>query len=133
VVRGRAVAVPRHPGRARALCWLGRTRGGCYIIEALALLLGRDRFVRRLTEHDFYGSNPTGASWIKIIATVTDFPHSDTAHNQSWFGMEACVDKWPDSATGALHTTSDDPAWKLAVQIGFAAPFDLGELEAETV
>jgi hypothetical protein len=47
--------------------------------------------------------------------------------------MEACVDKWLDSATGALHTTSDDPAWKLAVQIGFAAPFDLGELEAETV
>jgi putative ATP-dependent endonuclease of OLD family len=107
--------------------------GKTTIIEALALLLGRDRLVRRLTEHDFYSSNPTEASRIKIIATVTDFPHNDTAHNQPWFGMEAGVDKWLDSATGALHTTPDDPAWKLAVQIGFAAPFYLEELEAETV
>jgi len=107
--------------------------GKTTIIEALALLLGRDRLVRRLTEHDFYSSNPTEASRIKIIATVTDFPHNDTAHNQPWFGMDAGVDKWLDSATGALHPTPDDPAWKLAVQIGFAARFDLEELEAETV
>jgi putative ATP-dependent endonuclease of OLD family len=91
--------------------------GKTTIIEALALLLGRDRLVRRLTEHDFYSSNPTEASRTKIIATVTDFPHNDTAHNQPWFGMEAGVDKWLDSATGALHTTTDDPAWKLTVRL----------------
>ena len=107
--------------------------GKTTIIEALALLLGRDRLVRRLTEHDFYGSNPTETSRIKIIATVTDFPHNDTAHNLPWFGMDAGVDKWLDPTTGVLHPTLDDPSWKLAVQIGFAARFDIEELEAETV
>ena len=32
--------------------------GKTTIIEALALVLGRDRLVRDLTEHDFFGSNP---------------------------------------------------------------------------
>jgi putative ATP-dependent endonuclease of the OLD family len=32
--------------------------GKTTIIEALALLFGRDRLVRRLTEHDFHGSAP---------------------------------------------------------------------------
>ena len=107
--------------------------GKTTIIEALALLFGRDRLVRRLTEHDFYGSNPTEASRIKVIATVIDFPYNDTDHNLPWFGMDAGVDKWFDPATGTLHATPDDPSWKLAVQIGFAARFDLEELEAETV
>jgi energy-coupling factor transporter ATP-binding protein EcfA2 len=91
--------------------------GKTTIIEALALLLGRDRLVRRLTEHDFYSSNPTEASRIKIIATVTDFPHNDTAHNQPWFGMEAGVDKWLDSATGALHTTLTIPPGSLQFRL----------------
>ena len=107
--------------------------GKTTVIEALALLLGRDRLVRRLTEHDFYNSNPTETSRIKIIATVTDFPHNEPAHNQAWFGMDAGVDKWLDSDTGVLHASQDNPSWKLAVQIGFAARFDLEELEAETV
>ena len=107
--------------------------GKTTIIEALALLLGRDRLVRRLTEHDFYGSSPSETSRIKIIATITGFPHNDTAHNQRWFGLNAGVEKWLDTATGELHATSDDPSWQLAVQIGFAARFDLEELEAETV
>lgn len=32
--------------------------GKTTIVEALALLFGRDRLVRNLTEHDFYGENP---------------------------------------------------------------------------
>ena len=47
--------------------------GKTTIIEALALLFGRDRLVRRLTEHDFYGSAPDEPSRIMIIATVTGF------------------------------------------------------------
>jgi putative ATP-dependent endonuclease of OLD family len=31
------------------------------IVEALALVFGRDRLVRNLTEHDFFGSNPQPA------------------------------------------------------------------------
>jgi NAD(P)-dependent dehydrogenase (short-subunit alcohol dehydrogenase family) len=43
----------------------------------LALLLGRDRLVRNLTEHDFFGSNPQPEDCITIIATITDFVPND--------------------------------------------------------
>src|SRR5262249_10257998 len=55
--------------------------GKTTIVEALALVLGRDRLVRSLTEHDFYSSNPGPASRIKIIATITGFePDNFTVH-----------------------------------------------------
>ncbi|MBS0624972.1 MAG: AAA family ATPase, partial [Verrucomicrobia bacterium] len=44
--------------------------GKTTIIEALALLLGRDKLVKNLTEHDFFGSSPTADSRILIIATI---------------------------------------------------------------
>lgn len=36
--------------------------GKTTIVEALALLFGRNRLVRRLTEHDFHGSAPDEAA-----------------------------------------------------------------------
>lgn len=51
--------------------------GKTTLIEAMTLVLGRDRLVRELTEHDFYGSNPHAVDRIKVIATVTDFPEDD--------------------------------------------------------
>ena len=61
-------------------------------IEAMALLFGRDRLVRRLTEHDFYGSAPDETSRIKIIATITGFPQNDPQHNTAWFGADRGVE-----------------------------------------
>src|ERR1700752_3052272 len=49
------------------------------IIEALALLFGRDRLVRRLTEHDFHGSAPDQRTRITVVATITDFDGDDPA------------------------------------------------------
>ena len=51
--------------------------GKTTLIEALTLLLGRDRLVRELTEHDFYGSCPQAVDRIKLVATITDFPNDD--------------------------------------------------------
>jgi putative ATP-dependent endonuclease of the OLD family len=108
--------------------------GKTTLIEALALLLGRDRLVRRLTEHDFYGSNPEAATRILIIATLTDFPHDDPHHVGAWFGMDrGGVDKWLDPVTNDLHATRENASWRLAVQIGFAARFDCDELEPYTI
>lgn len=47
--------------------------GKTTVIEALALLFGRDRMVRQLTEHDFHGSNPQPADRIRLTATVIGF------------------------------------------------------------
>ena len=43
--------------------------GKTTIVEALALLFGRDRMVRSLTEHDFFGGNP-GAALVDGGATL---------------------------------------------------------------
>jgi putative ATP-dependent endonuclease of OLD family len=107
--------------------------GKTTIIEALALLFGRDRLVRRLTEHDFHGSAPDETARILCIATVTGFTPNDPHHHAPWFSPERGVDKWFDPNAKTLNATPDARHTDLAVQIGFAARFDLDELEAETV
>jgi len=107
--------------------------GKTTIIEALALLFGRDRLVRRLTEHDFHGSAPDEAARIFCIATVTGFTPNDPHHHSSWFNPERGVEKWFSPVAKTLSATPDALHTDLAVQIGFAARFDLDELEAETI
>jgi putative ATP-dependent endonuclease of OLD family len=107
--------------------------GKTTIIEALALLFGRDRLVRRLTEHDFHGSAPNETSRILFIATVTGFPQNDPQHHPAWFSSDRGVEKWFDPSAKTLTAEPDARHKDLAVQIGFAARFDLDELEAETI
>lgn len=107
--------------------------GKTTVIEALALLFGRDRLVRRLTEHDFHGSAPDETARILCIATVTGFTPNDPHHHSSWFSPERGVEKWFDPKAKTLSAAPDAQHTDLAVQIGFAARFDLDELEAETV
>lgn len=107
--------------------------GKTTIIEALALLFGRDRLVRRLTEHDFYCSEPSETARIWCIATVAGFAPNDPQHHFSWFNPERGVEKWFDSNSKTLSPEPTEQHTDLAVQIGFAARFDLEELEAETI
>ena len=107
--------------------------GKTTVIEALALLFGRDRLVRRLTEHDFHCSAPDETARIVCIATVTGFTPNDPHHHSSWFSPERGVEKWFDPKAKTLSAAPDAQHTDLAVQIGFAARFDLDELEAETL
>ncbi|MFK2876394.1 ATP-dependent nuclease [Rhodanobacter hydrolyticus] len=107
--------------------------GKTTIIEALTLLLGRDRLIRDLTEHDFHGSNPQPADRIRLVATITDFPGDDPALNIDWFRDGRAVPKWLDEVTGKVNPTRDEPAWKLCCQIGSQAYFDRDTLTVETV
>jgi energy-coupling factor transporter ATP-binding protein EcfA2 len=52
--------------------------GKTTIIEALALLFGRDRMVRTLTEHDFFGGDPQPTDRIRLVARSTRRPGSPT-------------------------------------------------------
>ena len=47
--------------------------GKTTVIEALTMLFGRDRLIRTLTEHDFFGCDPQPTDRIQIVATVVDF------------------------------------------------------------
>ena len=91
------------------------------IIEALALLFGRDRLVRRLTEHDFHGSAPDETGRILCFATVSGFEPNDPHHHPTWFNPERGVEKWYDRKAKTLRAAPDAQHMELAVQIGFAA------------
>jgi hypothetical protein len=73
--------------------------GKTTLIEAMALLLGRDRMVRDLTEHDFFGSHPGPVDRIKLVATLTDYPNDDPEQSSHWFRDGKAVVKWVDEAT----------------------------------
>lgn len=105
--------------------------GKTTLIEALTLLLGRDRLVRELTEHDFYGSCPQPADRIKLVVTITDFPNDDPEHSSHWFREGRAVVKWLDEATGFVHPMRDNETWKLCCQIAVQARFDHESLAVE--
>lgn len=105
--------------------------GKTTLIEALTLLLGRDRLLRELTEHDFYGSCPQAADRIKLVATITDFPNDNPEQSSQWFREGRAVVKWLDEATGAVHPHRDNQAWKLCCQIAVQARFDHESLAVE--
>lgn len=106
--------------------------GKTTVIEALALLFGRDRLVRTLTEHDFYGGDPQPLDRLLLIATVTGFEGNDFTAYPAWFGENRGVPKWLDASTGTVHPDQLDKAWPLVCQIAFAARFDRESLEVET-
>jgi hypothetical protein len=106
--------------------------GKTTIIEALALLFGRDRMIRSLTEHDFFGSNPGPTDRIRLIATVAGFEGDDVAEHPAWFNDSRGVPKWWSASSDELSPIRPDQTWSLACQIGFSARFDRPSLEVET-
>lgn len=106
--------------------------GKTTIIEALALVLGRDRLVRSLTEHDFFGSDPQPADRIRIVATILDFKGDDPSAAPDWFRYGRAVPKWFDPAKGAVHAEREEATWRLCAQVAFAARFDREALATET-
>ena len=107
--------------------------GKTTVIEALALLFGRDRMIRQLTEHDFHGSNPQPADRIRLTATVIGFHDDDPSQHPDWFRDDRGIVKWWNAGNGTVHPMRTDPAWKLACQIAFSARFHRPSLEVETL
>lgn len=107
--------------------------GKTTVIEALALLFGRDRMIRQLTEHDFHGSNPQPQDRIRLTATVIGFHGDNPANHPDWFREDRGIVKWWDGATGIAMPARTNPEWKLACQIAFSARFHRPSLEVETL
>ncbi|MBC7285824.1 AAA family ATPase, partial [Hoeflea sp.] len=107
--------------------------GKTTIIESLALLFGRDRLVRSLTEHDFYGSCPEAADRIKIVATISEFSPNDPARHPEWFRAGRAVPKWINPTNGTLSAAKQTEDDFLVCQIAFCARFDHASLEVESI
>jgi predicted ATPase len=107
--------------------------GKSTVLEAFALLFGRDRLVRTLTEHDFYGSNPEAGDRIRLIATITGFSSNTAADHSQWFSERRGVPKWLDASSGKLLPEPKSANDALCVQLGFCARFDRSELYVDTI
>lgn len=107
--------------------------GKSTIVDALSLVLGRKRFVRDLTEHDFYGSCPDPTSRIRIIATLGGFSGNDPEMHGAWFREGRAIVKWWNAKEGKASSECTEDAQELCAQIGFSARFDCEELTAEYV
>jgi energy-coupling factor transporter ATP-binding protein EcfA2 len=107
--------------------------GKSTILESLALLFGRDRLVRTLTEHDFFGSNPAASDRIRLIATITGFGSNLASAHSQWFSERRGIPKWRQESTGKLLAEPQSSEDELTVQVGLSARFDRGELNVETI
>jgi putative ATP-dependent endonuclease of the OLD family len=107
--------------------------GKTTLIEALALLFGRDKMVRTLTEHDFYGSDPQVTDRINILSTITGFAGKKPEDYTDWFGDGRGVPKWYDPKLKKVKPMPTGSDSLLACQIAFSARFDRTVLEVETL
>ncbi len=106
--------------------------GKTTIIEAVALVLGRERLVRNLTEHDFFGSDPRPTDRIRLVATITGFEPDDFTAHPDWFRDGRGVPRWFDPDTGQILPERTGDGQTLACQIALAGRFDRESLEVET-
>ena len=104
--------------------------GKSSVVDALCLVLGRERMVRALTEHDFVDADPKEADRFRIVATLT-FPDSDLSKYEHWFHDGAGIPKWWRGIDSAVLPDSE-PNAQLCVQIGYVARFDRDTLEVES-
>jgi len=106
--------------------------GKTTVIEALTLVLGRNRLIRTLTEHDFFGSDPDPADRIRIVATITGFQPDDFTAHPDWFRDGRGVPVWFDPQSGEVVPEKAIDNQSLACRIAFTARFDRDSLEVET-
>lgn len=120
-IREGKIVLPKHT------VLLGANNAGkSTIVEALALLFGRERMVSPISDWDFYNGSPQPNSRFYIIATVTDFSSNEPHEVPDWFiGENAAQPVWWNNATSTLSTATDAPQGTiLAAQIAMAGRYD---------
>ena len=62
--------------------------GKSTIVDAIGLVLERDRLVRILGDYDFFGGLPTPKGRIRMEATLTGFAPDDPDKHHAWFNAK---------------------------------------------
>jgi hypothetical protein len=120
-IRHGRITLPTH-----AVLLGANNSGKTTIVEALALLFGRDRMLRPVSDWDFYGGVPKPESRFHIVATITGFPSDDARTLPGWFvGEHAGRPVWWHDDTEIVSFESDCPdgAW-LAAQVALTGRYD---------
>ena len=97
--------------------------------EALALLVGRERIVRQITDWDFFRGDVSSASRFHIIGTITDLTEdnsNDPGQVPEWFcGENSARPAWWHESSGEVTYETDPPQGaSLAAEIALSGRFD---------
>lgn len=120
-IRHGRITLPAH-----AVLLGANNSGKTTIVESLALLFGRERMVRPVSDWDFYGGAPKPDARFHIIATITGFPTDDAKMLPGWFvGEHAARPVWWHVDTESVSFESDptDGA-RLAAQVALTGRYD---------
>lgn len=126
------VAFPKH-----AILLGSNNAGKSTIAESLALLFGRERMLRPISDWDFFGGLPKPDSRFSIVATITDFSEkqeTDPTRFPEWFvGEHAARPVWWHEGTGTLSLDADPPdGTTLAAQVAITGRLEVETCEFET-
>lgn len=110
--------------------------GKSTIAESLALLAGRERMTKPLSDWDFYGGSPKPDTRFFIIATITDFGDGssvDPTEFPNWFAGDNARPVWWDEKASTVSFDVDPPlGTQLAAQLAVGGRYDDEACEFET-
>lgn len=114
---------------------LGQNNSGkSAVMDAIGLLLGRDRLARSLGDYDFFGGEPQPDDRIFIKGLLTGFTGDTPNTHHDWFNDNSGgIPVWFNPETQETHHGERADNTVLGVEIAFCARFDVDELEYETV
>jgi len=109
--------------------------GKSTIVEALALLFGREKMVRPISDWDFYGGSPKPETRFYIIATVSGFISNDPTDIPLWFTGEKSARPvwWKQEGVKVSYEADPPDGYLLAAQVALAGRYDDDLCEFETV
>src|ERR1700757_4790221 len=107
--------------------------GKTALVEAIALVFGRERVNPQLSDWDFFGGWPQPNSRFTIICTVTDFATDNPRDFPNWFAAESSAQPvWWHENTGTITCESDCPSGAtLAAQVALCGRYDEEDCEFE--
>jgi hypothetical protein len=107
--------------------------GKTAIVEALALVFGRERIATQISDWDFYGGLPQPDSRFTIVCTITDFSTNNPKDHPAWFGGESAAQPvWWHEKRSVVTFESDCPAGaSLAAQVALSGRYDDEDCEFE--
>lgn len=107
--------------------------GKSSLVDAVSLLLGRDRLAGPLSDYDFHGGFPVETSRIVVRGLFSHFSSDNVSSNPQWFSAGAAVPVWLDPATRDVQPDADESHSLLCMEIGVCVRFDASTLEYETM
>lgn len=108
--------------------------GKTAIVEAIALVFGRERITAQLSDWDFFGGLPKPDTRFTIVCSVAGFSTNVPGDHPAWFVGESAAEPvwWHDDTKTVTFETDCPIGGELAAQVALCGRYDDEECEFET-